>query len=127
VPKTLGGLIKDKREMLGLSAAQAARNGGLSTAYLLKLEADGVRRPTPFILHKVAKAVALPYEELMRVAGYLVRSAQDTPTLDPENAALFADLDEEDLQHVARYIHWYREEKKRSGSAADKKRTAGKK
>jgi transcriptional regulator with XRE-family HTH domain len=125
VPKTLGGLIKDKRDMLGVSAAQAARDGGLSTAYLLKLEADGVKRPSPFILHKVATALALPYEELMRVAGYLVKST--TPTLDPENAALFADLDEADLQHVARYIHWYREEKKRSVTVPEKKRAVGKK
>ncbi len=89
----------------------------MSTAYLLRLESDSKVQPSPYTLSKVATVLGVPYEELMRLAGYLIPAGPRKRQLDPSTEALFADLDDADLEHVTRYIRWYREEKKRSAIA----------
>jgi transcriptional regulator with XRE-family HTH domain len=43
----------------------------ISTAYLHKLEAGGVRNPSPRVLERLAETLELPYWELMELAGYV--------------------------------------------------------
>lgn len=127
MPTTLGQLIHEKRGQLGLSAAEAARRAPMSTAYLLRLETDDQVQPSPLTLNKVANALKLPYEELLRLAGYLVPAGPRQRHLDPSTEALFADLDEEELRHLAGYIQWWRQQKKKVGpsvSARSPRRTS---
>jgi len=106
--KTLGELIRARRDVLGLSAQKAARAASMSTAYLLRLEEDAKVKPSPMILNKVATALAMDYVELMRRAGYLI-GANATPTaVDAEKLALFGDLSETELKDVTEYIRWRR-------------------
>jgi HTH-type transcriptional regulator, competence development regulator len=70
----LGDVLKSKRDLKGWSAAKAADEADVSPAYLSKLEAGNVKRPSPHILHQLAGALEIPYIELMRLAGYIVPS-----------------------------------------------------
>lgn len=106
---SIGAMLRQAREVRALSAVDAARAAGISAAYLSKLEADGVKRPSPHVLHALGEALGLPYAELMRLCGYPVpgesgaRRAEDTV-----GAALFADLTPDERDELLEYLAWYR-------------------
>jgi transcriptional regulator with XRE-family HTH domain len=49
-------MLKQAREVRGLSAMDASRAAGISTAYLSKLEKDAVKKPSPHVLHQLSEA-----------------------------------------------------------------------
>lgn len=112
---SLGAVLRKAREVRGFSSVEAARLAGISTAYLSKLEADVVKRPSPQVLHPLSEALAVPYAELMRLAGYRLPSESSEP---PEaatsrvNAALFADLTDDERDELLDYLAWYRARRK---------------
>lgn len=71
----LGRILKDLRGKLSLR--EAAKRSGLSYSYISSLENGKHPRtgapinPTPDILRNLSNAYNYPYEELMKVAGYL--------------------------------------------------------
>lgn len=44
---------------------------GISNAYLSQLENGKISKPSPNFLYKLAKFYEVPYEDLMRAAGYV--------------------------------------------------------
>lgn len=64
---------------LTLREVEEATGGEVSNAYLSQLENNKISRPSPNILHALAKVLSIPYETLMEKAGYL---APATPELD---------------------------------------------
>jgi len=109
---SLGNVLRQAREVRSLSAVEAARSGGISAAYLSKLEADAVKKPSPQVLHRLSEALTVPYAELMRLAGYRVPGESDSPIADTVGAALFADLTVEERDELVEYLAWYRSRKK---------------
>ena len=73
-----GTLLRQAREVRGLSGSDAARSAGISAAYLSKLESDAVKKPSPHVLYQLSEALAVPYEELMRLSGYVLPGASDS-------------------------------------------------
>jgi HTH-type transcriptional regulator, competence development regulator len=69
---------------LTLREVEEATGGEVSNAYLSQLENNKISRPSPNILHALAKVLSIPYETLMEKAGYL---APATPELDVLRAA----------------------------------------
>ncbi|HHW56795.1 MAG TPA: helix-turn-helix transcriptional regulator [Clostridia bacterium] len=67
---TIGEYIKKIREEKNLSLNQLALYSGVSAAHLSRIE-RGFREPSPEVLRKISTALKVPYEELMKVAGYL--------------------------------------------------------
>ena len=114
---SIGGVLRQAREVRGLSAVDAARAAGISAAYLSKLENDAVKRPSPHVLHQLSEALAVPYAELMRLSGYRLPGDDGPATGDGVGAALFADLTEEERDELLEYLAWYRA-RRRSGRAA---------
>ena len=53
---SLGTMLKQAREVRGLSAMDGSRAAGISTAYLSKLEKDAVKKPSPHVLHQLSEA-----------------------------------------------------------------------
>jgi transcriptional regulator with XRE-family HTH domain len=105
---TLGVVLRQAREVRGLSAVDASRTAGISAAYLSKLENDAVKKPSPQILHSLSEALSVPYADLMRLTGYRVPSE---PVVDPAIAvavALFADLTDDERDELIEYLAWYR-------------------
>jgi transcriptional regulator with XRE-family HTH domain len=114
---SFGAVIRLAREVRGLSALDAARAAGISAAYLSKLENDGVKKPSPHVLHQLSQALTVPYADLMRLNGYILPGESAGPVGDTVAAALFADLTADERDELLEYLAWYRA-RRRSGRVA---------
>lgn len=114
---SFGALLRQAREVRELSAVDAARAAGISAAYLSKLEADAVRKPSPHVLVQLSEALALPYAELMRLSGYRVPGETNGTSSPSVTEALFASLSDDERDELLEYLAWYRT-RRRSGRAA---------
>jgi transcriptional regulator with XRE-family HTH domain len=121
---SIGAVLRQAREVRGLSAIDASRTAGISAAYLSKLENDGVKRPSPHVLHQLSEALAVPYAELMRLSGYRVPGDSNTNPRDTVSAALFADLTDEEREELLEYLAWYRARRSGRGANGRGRRTA---
>lgn len=113
----LGQRLREVRELRDRSLADVAAEAEISPAYLQKLEAGGVKQPSPNVLQKLARALDLDYTELMRLAGYV---APATPRgRRRRNELTYAlssePLTDEEAQELARYLDWFRDRKRRVG------------
>jgi HTH-type transcriptional regulator, competence development regulator len=104
----IGRLLRRTRQVRALSASEVARAAGISAAYLSKLEHDAVKKPSPPVLHQLGKALDVPYAELMRLSGYPVPGDAGTPHAASVNAALFADITDDERDELLEYLAWYR-------------------
>ena len=105
---SFGAVLKQARDVRELSAIDTAREAGISAAYLSRLENDGVKRPSPHVLHQLSEALAVPYAELMRLSGYRVPGESNGNPTDAVAAALFADLTDDERDELLEYLAWYR-------------------
>jgi HTH-type transcriptional regulator, competence development regulator len=115
---SLGAVLKQAREVRGLSAIDVARTAGISAAYLSKLEADAVKKPSPPVLHRLSQALRVPYAELMRLCGYEVPGESDGGSFNTVSAALFADLSDDERDELLEYLAWYRSRRSARSVAA---------
>ena len=116
--RSIGVVLRQAREVRGLSAVEAARAAGISAAYLSKLENDAVKRPSPHVLHRLSEALAVPYAELMRLSGYRVPGETAASPAGSVGAALFADLSDDERDELVEYLAWYRARRRARGSSA---------
>jgi transcriptional regulator with XRE-family HTH domain len=116
-PEQLGEQLQVVRKMRKLSLAAAARPAGISAAYLQKLERGDVKEPSPKVLYGLSQSLRLPYERLMKLAGYVVPGADAERAADT-NVAGFAlsseRLSEDESKALAQYLAWYRYDRDRS-------------
>jgi transcriptional regulator with XRE-family HTH domain len=109
VAPTLGVVLRRARDVRALSAVDAARAASISGAYLSKLENDAVKRPSPPVLLQLSEALAVPYSDLMRLAGYHVPGETNGHAAAAAvGKALFGDLSEEERDELLEYLAWYR-------------------
>lgn len=112
----LGQRLREVRELRDRSLSDVAAEAGISPAYLQKLEAGGVKQPSPNILHKIGTALRVDYAELMRLADYVVPSNGARPRKRRHEltyALSSEQLTEDEARELARYLDWYRDRKKR--------------
>ncbi len=115
---SFGAVLRQAREVRGMSGIDAARAAGISAAYLSKLENDAVKRPSPHVLHQLGEALALPYTDLMRLSGYHVPGeAATSEPVATVGAALFADLTDDERDELVEYLAWYRARRRSSRAA----------
>ena len=105
---SIGVVLKRAREVRALPVVEAARAAGISGAYLSKLENDAVKKPSPPVLHQLSQALAVPYEELMRLSGYRVPGESTASPAVTVSAALFADITLEEREELLEYLAWIR-------------------
>lgn len=88
-PATLGAYLAAIRGVrrLTLRAVEEATNGEVSNAYLSQLENNKITRPSPNVLHALARVLVVPYETLMQKAGYLAPAAIETGALRSASSA----------------------------------------
>jgi transcriptional regulator with XRE-family HTH domain len=104
----IGEYIKKIREDKNLSLNQLALYSGVSAAHLSRIE-RGLREPSPEILRKIATALKVPYEELMKAAGYLDGELSVTPITNSEtrqikNQEWQPELTEKDKKDIAKTL-----------------------
>jgi transcriptional regulator with XRE-family HTH domain len=115
---TLGVVLRRARDVRALSAVDAARSASISGAYLSKLENDAVKRPSPPVLLQLSEALAVPYADLMRLAGYHVPGETNGKAAAAAvGASLFADVTDEERDELLEYLAWYRS-RRRTGARA---------
>ncbi|NMB26378.1 MAG: helix-turn-helix transcriptional regulator [Firmicutes bacterium] len=89
----LGGVIRGYRARHGLSLREFAKMCDLSHTYIAKLE-EGVDprtkkpvEPTIETVNKVALAMAMPLDELLRISGYMSTSSPRKDVYDEKGSA----------------------------------------
>ena len=109
----LGPYLNSARRGLALSLrnVEDATGGEVSNAYLSQLESGKVQKPSPHILYALSTALAVPYEDLMERAGYIVPSGTRPSGAKHGRVATYAieDLTEEEeraLRDHLGYIRW---------------------
>jgi transcriptional regulator with XRE-family HTH domain len=112
---SFGAVLKQAREIRGLSAVDAARAASISAAYLSKLESDAVKKPSPHVLLQLSEALTVPYADLMRLSGYRVPGEFDRRLSDSVGSALFADLTDDEQEELVAYLAWYRARRRTKG------------
>lgn len=113
----LGSRIRQARELREKSISVVAKEAGISTAYLQKLEVGDVRQPSPNILYKLSQALDIEYAELMRLAGYVVPNDRSIATRrrnELKHALSSEELTEEEADELAAYLQWYRKRRQQS-------------
>lgn len=68
--ETLAGIVRKRREELGLSLREVEEKAGISNAYISQLENEKILCPSPSVLKKMADLYGLSYNRLMILAGH---------------------------------------------------------
>jgi len=68
---SFGAYIKSLRKLKGQSLVQLSDNSGISFPHISRIENGKRGVPKPDTLKSLSEALEVPYEEMMRVAGYL--------------------------------------------------------
>jgi transcriptional regulator with XRE-family HTH domain len=99
---------------LTLRQVEEATNKEVSNAYLSQLENNKIAKPSPNILHALARVYSTSYEDLMRRAGY-VSSDENTSGRRQARVATFAvkDLTPEEERALLAYLAFIREQKRK--------------
>ena len=79
-PGELGRRIRQERERLGMSLAELAEAGGLSKAYVLRLESDPESNPSLQVLVSIAEALDLTAADLVGRPRLTVEDELEIPT-----------------------------------------------
>jgi HTH-type transcriptional regulator, competence development regulator len=110
---SLNKVLTDVRALRGKTLREVEKATGISNAYLSQLERGDAQRPAPDKLQSLASYYEVPYEELMRAAGYLqnshkpVRAAADQ-TSAVHAALMSANLTPDEEEAVVKYIKFLR-------------------
>jgi HTH-type transcriptional regulator, competence development regulator len=111
VPKRLADELKTLRAMRKLSLREVEEQTRISNAYLSQLERGEAENPSPDKLQRLARCYGVPYESLMKAAGYLrpVARGGKKPDLSRLQMALMsADLTEEEEEQLLKYLRFIR-------------------
>ncbi len=68
---TFGEYLKNSRTFAGLSMRELSERSGISAAEISRIESGERKKPSPFALKTFAPHLLVPYEELLRHAGYI--------------------------------------------------------
>jgi len=112
--KTLGERLKQLRHIRGWTLREVEQNTGISNGYLSQLENDSIKKPSPHFLNKLANAYKVPYESLLKLAGYLIQQKQSNPKASGTAFSLFKDLNSEEQEELLRYLEFLRSKAKKA-------------
>ncbi|WP_248924931.1 helix-turn-helix domain-containing protein [Paenibacillus hamazuiensis] len=70
------GKLRDMRKLKGYTIRELSDRSGVSAAYISQLENGNRGVPSPEVLQKLSEGLNTPYDELMRLAGYLDRDRE---------------------------------------------------
>lgn len=114
--KNIGLYLKTIREgkKMSLRAVEEATNRDVSNAYLSQLENGKIAKPSPHILHALAKVYGVEYTKLMERAGYISPSNEKNQNKKHGRAATFAieNLTQEEENELLEYLAFIRNKRK---------------
>lgn len=110
--EALGGYLKSTRRALGMTlrGVETATQKSVTNGYLSQIEGGDVRQPSPRILHRLAEAYGIEYNDLMSRAGYLVESTSTAPqsgaSINGFPLRALDDLNAEETKAVLEYLEF---------------------
>jgi transcriptional regulator with XRE-family HTH domain len=109
-PLELGAMLADLRRAKGFSLREVEEATGraVSNAYLSQLENGKIRKPSPNVLHHLAKVYVVPYEALMERAGYLLPVENGSERRKRLAAFAIDDLTAEEEEELLKYLAFLR-------------------
>jgi transcriptional regulator with XRE-family HTH domain len=113
--RELGSYLKKLRESQGSTLRDVENSGiGVSNAYLSQLEQGKIAKPSPHFLHKLATYFGVPYELLMRKAGYIGGPETEADTERAGQLATLAlgKIDREEEKQLLGFLKLLREQKR---------------
>ena len=104
----LQSILKQARQVKGVSLRDVEKATDISNAYLSQLEGGTAKEPSPRILHKLAVYYGISYPSLMTAAGYLMGDAA-SGAASSEVMFMGDQLTSAEAAAVASFIHTLRE------------------
>lgn len=114
----LGDYLSNVRaaKQMSLREVEEAADGVISNAYLSQLEHGRISKPSPNILHCLARVYGVAYEVLMQKAGYIAAAANNqTASMRHGRVATFAkqNLTDDEEEALLEYLAFLRSKKGR--------------
>lgn len=113
----LGDYLANVRaaKQMSLREVEEAADGIVSNAYLSQLEHGRIGKPSPNILHCLARVYGVPYETLMQKAGYIVATSNESGSKRHGRVATFAkqNLTNDEEEALLEYLAFLRSKKGR--------------
>lgn len=110
--QVLGAELRRIRKARGVTLRAVEEATGISNAYLSQLETGKITRPSPKFLYKLAEFYKVPYEELMKYAGYVaedrVGDERKRGRLSAAALATMTDLTPEEEEELMKYAEYLR-------------------
>lgn len=100
--KTLGRLLRARREELGLSTRQLAEQADMNDATIVRIEQGAFAAPRPDKLSRIAEALGLSLADVFALADYTV--PHDLPTFAPYLRAKYRTLPPKALRELQNYF-----------------------
>ena len=101
---SLGSLLKNGREALGLTQAQLAAQLGVTRPYLSRLERGEYANPSGRVLAQLANRLGIPIEDLYGLTGYAL--PRDLPNFGPYLRAKHNDWPEQALREIETFYEF---------------------
>ncbi len=98
--KELGRLLRQRRQELGLSKMQLAKQVGTTDATIFRIEEGQFTSPAPDKLSRIAEILGLSLADVFGLAEYAVPS--DLPSFRPYLRAKYRDLPSEAVEQLER-------------------------
>lgn len=114
--KNLSEVLKELRSAKDLSLRQVEKKTGISNPYLSQLENGKIKEPSPHMLHKLAEVYETPYNDLMKLAGYIKEKKGEHISRKIMSDVAFKAMDElndDEKEAVLDYIEFIRNKRKR--------------
>lgn len=116
----LGSELRRIRKARGATLRRVEETTGISNAYLSQLENSKIAKPSPNFLYKLAEFYEVPYEDLMRAAGYIgedrTGDEEKRGRLSAVALATLSDLEPDEEAELIRYAEYLRSRREQGPS-----------
>jgi transcriptional regulator with XRE-family HTH domain len=109
--KSLGGMLREARELKKFSLREVELKTGISNAYLSQLENDKIKKPSANTLYKLSELYNITFDELMVAAG-IVEQSREQRNKNVHYAFSSDNLTEEEEQALIDYLKFLRYQQK---------------
>jgi transcriptional regulator with XRE-family HTH domain len=100
--KSLGQLLRRRRQQMRLSKRRLAALSGMGDSTIVRLEQGRFTAPSPAKLSRLAGALRLPIADLFALAGYLV--PEELPSFGTYLKAKYPELSAKTQNQLVRYF-----------------------
>ncbi|WP_418132213.1 helix-turn-helix transcriptional regulator (plasmid) [Variovorax sp. 375MFSha3.1] len=117
MPSLLGAHLAAVRKDRGYSLrhVEDLTKKSVSNAYLSQVESGKIQQPSPNILHALAAAYKINYEQLMEMAGYISTGSKRGGTARKSSALAELNLSPEEEVELLEYLQFRRAQKEKLG------------